>query len=393
MDLLWSCVSTLFICTWTVQHLDFVWPMYQGRQNTEMRRLKRAAFTLLVPEYINALAIEQFYQAKESKQMFQDLGFHNWTLRHGFFAVMNGFPVRCPADNKMYALRLGELHWLIKEKLIVEFPDLPVCEEGRLLSYKDILSERGIREASKSDTLAKTIACIQSGWLVLQSLTRVVEGQDISPLEIMTIAFVLSTFITFLFWLKKPVDLTFCKVLEAKVSRSEWWDRMCQALSTPENRKDEVVKHLYGIGDFHINGQSQFHASCTFLLGAAFGAIHCLAWNITFPSRIERILWRACGVFCTALPLYYMSTTSPVILRLAKPISALTRINLERVKDALEQLEHANAKSKLYPVVLFLTVLFMLGRLFLIVEAFISLRSLSEGVYQSVNWPKYLPHV
>jgi len=39
------------------------------------------------------------------------------------------------------------------------------------------------------------------------------------------------------------------------------------------------------------------------LLGAAFGAIHCIAWNLYFPSTYERVLWRISTTFIVVFPL------------------------------------------------------------------------------------------
>ena len=32
------------------------------------------------------------------------------------------------------------------------------------------------------------------------------------------------------------------------------------------------------------------------IAGAAFGSIHCAAWNFDFPSRVEQIMWRAAAL-------------------------------------------------------------------------------------------------
>ncbi|OCL11802.1 hypothetical protein AOQ84DRAFT_286469 [Glonium stellatum] len=379
INLLWSCVATLFICTWTVQHMDIVWPNYQGRQTQRIRKLKWMAVTLLIPEYLNALAIEQFFTARRSKAMFRQLGIDQWTLTHGFFAGMNGFPVVCP-DGSRFALRTEEVHWLVQQGLVDQFPPITKNDQ-RLLSDEIVLSEKKIMDQSKSDGIAKFFACIQSGWLVVQSIARVIQGLAISPLEIMTIAFVCATFITYAFWWQKPVDLMFCRFLALSKDKDEWWDLMCHDLQTRENRKEEFKRHVNGTGDLYLHAQSQFHANFTFLFGALFGALHTLAWNLEFPSYVERVMWRVASLICTVFPLYLLASTKPVVGRLAK------------LDNCFYHLEHANQRSRLWYFVLFLTSVFIVARLFLIVEAFISVRYLPESVYHSIKWPNYLPHI
>jgi hypothetical protein len=46
------------------------------------------------------------------------------------------------------------------------------------------------------------------------------------------------------------------------------------------------------------------------------------------------------------------------------------------------------------PISLFiLTPLYVLVRTYLLVEVFVSLRSVPAGVYQTVNWSLYFPHL
>ena len=48
------------------------------------------------------------------------------------------------------------------------------------------------------------------------------------------------------------------------------------------------------------------------------------------------------------------------------------------------------------PVIVLVFILFLLfffARLFIVVEAFISIRSLPVGAYDTVNWINFLPHI
>jgi len=80
LNILWSCIATLFISTWTVQHLDVPWPNYKGRQGPSLRKLKWVACNRIMPEYLAATAINQFWATKETQKMFGDQTKKDWTF-------------------------------------------------------------------------------------------------------------------------------------------------------------------------------------------------------------------------------------------------------------------------------------------------------------------------
>ncbi|KAK7556924.1 hypothetical protein IWX49DRAFT_17236 [Phyllosticta citricarpa] len=391
LDLLWSCISTLIICTWTVQHLDVIWPCYRGRQKITFRRLKHTAFALLMPEYMNGVSIEQYCRAHTSQKKFRELkGFEEWTMTHGFFASMNGFRAKCP-NGELIALRIEELYWLIQQDLVKEMPAIrkkeeetlanpsTTMEEGLVPQEKKfntpILSEEYILRCDKSDALTKAIACVQCGWFVFQIVARAIMDMEISPLEITTIAFTCLCFVTYMAWWKKPCDIDFSCTLEIAQDWQNWGVKM------PQNRREELVRHKEGTGDLYLHAQTQFHSYFTFALGACFGALHCIAWNLEYPSRAEQIGWWVCSLIITIWPLYMLFTTEPFIQRMMK------------VSKYFKILEHADSSQPLYYIHYALALLYGLARLFLIVEAFISLRSLPRGVYDTPRWTEYLPHI
>jgi hypothetical protein len=323
--------------------------------------------TLLQPEYMLGVAVEQWYAVRTSMQWFKDMGHEEWSWTHGFFASMNGFQVQCP-DGTKYALRVEELNWLEKRE-IIRIPVLPKEE---------------ILDRNKTDALAKLIACLQSGWLMVQAIARIAEGLDISALEIMTIAFVLSTFVTYGFWWMKPSDIELGNTVLATKEKNDWWPEMCKDLPVTQWRIEEVEKHVYGVGDMHFNAHSFLH-NVIFNIGASlFGAFHLLAWDIAFPSPIERLLWRISSVFCVAWPLFQVATRDPIIDALKRKRIIPRRYEYSFFKT--------DGKSPSY-IQYALLVVFIFCRLYLIVESFVSLRLLPSSVYDTVQWPGWFAHL
>ena len=95
-----------------------------------------------------------------------------------------------------------------------------------------------------------------------------------------------------------------------------------------------------------------------------YSGIHLTQWNAHFPTNLERILWfAACGWMLMALPLFVCD-------------------ELRLFPSTL-----ANWFNNLW------FVLCIFASIYIVVESFISLRSLPAGAYTTVRWTEFLPHV
>ncbi|KAF2450693.1 hypothetical protein P171DRAFT_427014 [Karstenula rhodostoma CBS 690.94] len=112
--------------------------------------------------------------------------------------------------------------------------------------------------------------------------------------------------------------------------------------------------------------------------GAAYGGLHLAAWHDFFPTVAEKWLWMACALATGA---------SGVLL-------ALFFLASQKVK-AFEYLEHfiRNSKAIKWTSASIITPLFLTARIFIVVEAFISLRRQPADVYKTPEWSEYLPHL
>lgn len=105
-----------------------------------------------------------------------------------------------------------------------------------------------------------------------------------------------------------------------------------------------------------------------------FGTILSTCWNFDFPSRAERLLWR---IFSTLNLVTYLLF---IILYL------VYRHYLDKGMTWAQALTH-----KL--ISLLILFLFIVARIFVLVEMFISLRSVPEDVYKTVEWSNFAPHI
>lgn len=199
MDIIYSCISTMIICTISATHFDLpnisfrffnLWTMKSGPLKCHV--LFKASVWLIVllgPEvavgwacydYIDALretAIMKMYLKDQDNK-------NEWTLRHSFFLRMGGF-------------RLGDRTVFRSEELPGKDLEKKFC--------KDLNKE--ITDKSKKDVLAKALAVIQITRFLFEMIARAANSLPISPLEYFTCAQVLSALIMFILWIGKPYNV------------------------------------------------------------------------------------------------------------------------------------------------------------------------------------------
>jgi preprotein translocase subunit Sss1 len=130
------------------------------------------------------------------------------------------------------------------------------------------------------------------------------------------------------------------------------------------------------------------------VIPAAYGAVHLIAWSWAFPSPTESLMWKiACFVIIgTALLV-------PALVIVAGWIYVI--VSIEYQSDSQRWIVFWSGVMKVCGVglclVLFMGYLISLvaARAFLLVEAFVSLRRVEVGVYETPEW-NYLdliPHI
>ena len=109
------------------------------------------------------------------------------------------------------------------------------------------------------------------------------------------------------------------------------------------------------------------------VIGVVFGGIHCAGWFFNFPSNDEAMLWRVSSAVLTG-----------VVFLLPLFIYLLVTVE-EVLPDSFRWLGLVIAISA--------TVVYVVSRLLLLVEAFISLRHLTPGMLALVKWTSFIPHI
>ena len=138
----------------------------------------------------------------------------------------------------------------------------------------------------------------------------------------------------------------------------------------------------FNVGDmkvptFYSTGKTGYNITyilCMSVFGVIFGGIHCVGWFFSFPSSDEAMLWRVSSAVLTGtaflVPLFF--TVVGIFLK------------------------NPNSHRREYFAIAISTIIllvYVVSRLLLLVEAFISLRHLTPGMLSLVKWTSFIPHI
>ena len=114
---------------------------------------------------------------------------------------------------------------------------------------------------------------------------------------------------------------------------------------------------------------------CMSVVGVAFGGIHCVGWFFNFPSNDEAILWRVSSAVLTGIAFIF-----PIVITFVDFL----------LKTSNSSLQQRNSAVAAFSIVL---LVYVVSRLLLLLEAFISLRHLTLGMLALVKWTSFIPHI
>lgn len=332
-SILWGCIATIIICTWSVLHLDV--PNDHGALYLFLRRVVWMVVAAIAPESILLVSAENFLIARDELKRLTKDGHTSWTLTHMQFAEAQGFRMRTSAG-EIVACDSTRLRELIQNSSVTQAP----------------ISEDELTSRGKSDFFVKLLALLQILWFVVQLLVRAIQHYQITALEIMTGAFIFCSLFTYGFSWYQPQNIEYPIHLDYRgaapaAPRFDWFQRLMR-------RVLYIEVGVVGLPLFLL-----------LLFACGFGAIHCLAWNSPFPTPQERLAWRICSAALTGLPALGFA----LLVGGWRSGMILGRLGTMFVAGA-----------------------YVLARITIIVLAFIGLRVLPADAFETVSWSIYLPH-
>ncbi len=227
----------------------------------------------------------------------------------------------------------------------------------------EVPPEQEILDKNKGDWISKSITVSQILWFIAQLVGRAVERLSVTTLELFPAGIIVCTAATYFAWWKKPLDVQRPIVLEGEFSEELLREHGVQWMTEYQS--------LFDAGSDLDYGNDRNLSLVSGLIAMAFAACHLIGWGFYFPTRIEQILWRLSSVLCGVTPI------------------VLGVIAWFRNEAELARFWYIVGRQ----IVVSLIGLYFIVRAYLLVEVFVSLRSVPIDVYRNVNWSAYLPHI
>ena len=417
IDLVQNCVLTILLCTWSIQTNR----LQDARESwlSYFFRVKLWLFllTLLVPELLSAIAVIQYIRSRIEVASFHEAGYYRWTTTHSLFSKSKGFVLK-HAEGQDWASGALILELLKLEKI------QPLEE-----------TEQDLEEQSRLDTTAKVLTGCQVGWFLLQCIARYAQRLPFSLFELTTLSFIGCAVMVAFCWRRKPkhipspividapdVTVPMLQTLDSAYERfpslSNWCGSYMKSVSLEAGLAKPTGKLPF------LKRPSAWIAVALSALYVVVGLWHILAWNFHFPTPVARWIWRGANLALLSLPVafrlvhnyaqlqYDVSrvwqirqdldwsrlgalgfTVGSFFVSTATSIIGLNRYPARVLRD----LEATEAECRRFKRILSvgyctLIAIYVVARLYVIVEVFLSLRSVPVGVFYIPNWSRYIPH-
>ncbi|KAF2478033.1 uncharacterized protein BDR25DRAFT_151913, partial [Lindgomyces ingoldianus] len=369
IDILWTCLFTVFLCCWTAIHPGIPHPKSLWWQ----RYLDRTICLLvgaIAPEIFIYIA---FFERMDVMVIHQEpppnVSYKKWTTVHRFYFLMGGYCIGWHPPEEAEIARVGYLRIGVLYELL---------RDGRI-DPKNLITKEDILDKGKADGLVKTVTLLQIVWVLVQSIARCIQHLPLTTLEISTLAYIPCAAIVFGLWWNKPYDVSVPTIIDMATYASPHYRAVeteqytiipatYQTYGMARQFRDAVVSSLVPIG---------FGGWVSVVVFFLVGSIHLAAWNFSFPSPFEKWAWRACSLVLTiSIPFSWVLTRG--VLRLVRLVLDMGEAKAIWLAGTIQGIGVG---------------LYVIARLYLLVEVFVSLRAVPKDAYDTPDWTRFLPHV
>ncbi|KAJ2913803.1 hypothetical protein MD484_g6616, partial [Candolleomyces efflorescens] len=364
-QIIWTCLVTTCLCTWVSMHPDILGYNYSGKDRIR-RRVLMFLVAFVAPEVTLLFAAAQWKIAHDiirkldhrmlpetraknfvmkilsngtQKEGHNCLGIHdvhdtNWRLMHGHFLLMGG--VLFFDKGSPEYLELGKL---LGDDAVKDRDEKQKYKRARLALKRDLPSwprDIDIRDRSKADAITKGVTFLQTIWFIVHLAIRRVQHLNVTALEVITLAYALTTIFVYLFWKDKPlhvqnpivISLDPLRPYEPPASKDFppighdgsylgsfiLMKNVVNAIlhtlrirsSVPEAKEANDVhppkpKPYLSMGSVGY----AFVPLALVILGVP-GSFYYIAWNFTFPNYpLGQHLWRVSCIVGTSIPIVF----------------------------------------------------------------------------------------
>ncbi|KAF8248679.1 hypothetical protein K440DRAFT_642097 [Wilcoxina mikolae CBS 423.85] len=361
----------------------------------------------------------------------------HFPLEYGFYAGMGGFQIdttQLSEDSRKQIFPISDRMALTTCGIIaLARAGVFIPLDRRIIGYK-----------SQVNVITKLLTILQVSWMVIESSARKANGLPLSLLEIHTLVHAFCALIMYMFWFKKPVgvrDPTIADKIDIAMlfgdgensQRIEFMHpeppACCRSPDPPTCRMNFREAHIMKCShtESNINHFISLRPAnardtpyefkplpalglvcAAFVVFGAYAAMHMGAWHFPFPTPAEQYAWRT-----SCITILIGSLPAPAWVILVDTIthnSYNPRDSMSRAIMRCREWHHEIVKMclnfseirlcllawLLYPYFLFCIIfvpLFLCARVIILIESFVSLRKVPEGVYAAVQWTQFFPHI
>ncbi len=318
--------------------------------------------------------------------------------------------------------------------------------ESNFAEDVEAINVKMIQDKSKADALSKTISILQISWFITQFITRVFQHLPVTLLELTALASAVTSIITYSFWWHKPFNVQYPISLDKPDGRQytptprtpqspehlsmvpmdtvPFWSRLSMVtamywmqrflrgamatiwnmgsdLELACNTEDGVFRFSSGMPIIsehrvHVPRQQMWRSRMACYGGLLFAFFNVVPQSFYFPSQAEMLLWR---ISCVAIAI---GMNAVVLVSYVEFFRSKNTLLWARLVDDVDNGRiHQNWRWNIPNCLDFIltvifcacTIAYIMGRMVLVILAFMQLRSHRRWPFITVQWTTYIPHL
>ncbi|KAI9782805.1 MAG: hypothetical protein M1839_004556 [Geoglossum umbratile] len=362
IDVLWNSFFTAALCIRAVQRLNVppqepqpaTWAQKLARK-LDPPKLKWMFITLLAPEFLLGKAVVERLSAKcsyEKIRHWAEIDGVDWSVAHSYLANMGGFVIQFeentalaegtndtesgPESGRNYKLAekaildlttkasaqsrntpqiCRNISRLRGNTWVLDAPQLLLARELGIIATLPSLPLRELQGQSKPDWVIESYTAGRVIWLASELLARLAKQLPTPFLEVIILAFGACAFATYALVWDKPRDIRTPRCIVADRLPSGAWELARLGEEGPAefflgrglsasgggSRLVGVESAAHG-RDGEAGGMLALWAGVTGLVGMVAGLFHFLGLFFEFPAEGDRRLWLGAAVVMTVAP-------------------------------------------------------------------------------------------
>lgn len=337
-SIIWSCLVTIILCTWSVLHLDV--PSEHGTWHLLARKLYGTVIGAIAPEALLCFAVNEYVISRRTLRWIDNQIPARWTQSQVRFAIHGGLQLRNDTVPQGTLCQPDQLIALVEYHVLDTLP----------VSHEELLSR------SQTDSFTKLLALSQVVCFLTTTIARAILHLDITLFELLIVATVVCSIFSYGLYFRAPQNVEFPITI---------------------NLPDDELSNSIISGNFEISTSSakilnkdtnnRLGMPVLTVFGCILGGIHCLAWNWNFVTSQERLAWCVSSVTIAIIPIANMMCS---VFGGKYPWVYRTGYWFLRIR---------------------MTV-YAIARITTIILALMALRAVPESAFETVYWNHYFPH-